>query len=172
MRVFTIRIPTTPYFKKFITKYHGHPIRINNNTPIGVVVITLLQNKKHINYKEKNKDTRFITFNDHIIATLPMDAIKYWGCNLSEDAVIQLNRYYEAFFEESLYFYVQRNIRPDGRYKGYNEAIQKFADYFGITDDDISMEGLKKMEYRYRKNIEKRNLENSRSLFGGSDLVK
>lgn len=78
-----------------------------------------------------------------------------YGLDLTDDQIIQINRAWDAQFEEELYFHVKRSIKAEGRYKGYNEAIETFAELHGIIIGiDTTFECLKKTEYRFRKNLE------------------
>lgn len=156
MKAIKIRIPTTTYIKKYLQIHYGPQIMINNHNPIGVMVIALLHKKSITAMTLALKDTRFIKFNDELICTAPWKLRYLAGIHLDDDGVIQLNRFFEASFEETLYQFVRFQITTPGRYPGYDEALNRFADRYGIElDDDISFDGLKKIEYRYRKKVEK-----------------
>lgn len=156
MKTFTIRIPTTTYIKKFLHKHYGNTIMINNHNPIGVMVIALLHKKSIAAMNLAKKDTRFIKFNDQIICLAPWQLRYQAGIHLDDDGVIQINRFFEASFEETLYQFVRFQITTYGRYPGYDEALNLFANRYGIElEFDITFDGLKKIEYRYRKKIEK-----------------
>lgn len=157
MRHFTVRLPTTNYIKKYLAKHWGDPIPINNLNPVGVMIIALLQKKSVTKMNILKKDTRFQKLTTHILAVGAFSIKDHYGIHLDEDAVIQINRFFENSFEETLYQFVRYHLIDDSRFPGYDNALYKFADYYGIEiDEDISFDGLKKMEYRFRKKFEKK----------------
>ncbi len=156
MRKFAIRVPTTRYLKKYLSRHYGHPIPINNFNPFGVMVIALMQKKSVTGLDIVKKDTRFLEYNDFIMGVGSFNLHRTAGVRLDDDAIIQINRFFEASFEETLYQFVRFNLTTHPRFPRYDQALYKFAFRYGIEfDEDISYDGLKKIEYRYRKKIEK-----------------
>lgn len=156
MKNYTIRIPTTTYIKKYLYAHYGYPIKLNNHNPVGVMVIALLQKKSVTSLNIAKKDTRFMHLNDQIVCQGQFWIADRAGLSLDDDAVIQLNRFFEASFEETLYQFVRFQITTPGRYPGYDKALNLFAENYGIElEEDITFDGLKKIEYRFRKKHEK-----------------
>ena len=154
---FTINIPTKPYLAKYIASRYGHPVKLNNNTLMGIVVLSLLQKKICSHIPLRLKHLQFRTFTSEITCLAPWSYMNDYGVDLSDDQIIQLNRAWDAQFDEELYYHVKRSIKTEGRYKGYNEAIESFAQINGIViGEDTTFECLKKTEYRFRK--EKENI--------------
>lgn len=158
---FTINIPTKPYLAKYIASRYGHPVQLTNNTLLGIVVLSLLQKKVCTHQNLREKHLQFRSFTAQITCLAPWRYMYSYGVDLSDDQIIQLNRAWDAQFDEELYYHCQRNIKKAGRYKGYQESIELFADIHGIViGEDTSFECLKKTEYRFRKSLEK-NLSNN-----------
>jgi hypothetical protein len=124
---------------------------------VGVMILAMLQKKSVTSMNLVKKDTRFLRLNDHIIAVGAFSVSNHYGIHLDDDAIIQINRFFENSFEETLYQFVRYHLIDDSRFPGYDAALYKFANAYGIEiDEDISFDGLKKMEYRFRKKFEKR----------------
>jgi len=154
-KLFTIRVPTKAYLKKYITARYGHPIRISNATLIGVMIFSMAQKNITTNLNTNKKDLKFKFFNDLLLFRAPISEVRTIGLGLTSDAVIQLNRFFEAHFEDDLYTWCQAHIKSSGRRKGYDKAIYSFADkYFIDLYSDITFDALKQTEFRYRKAIE------------------
>lgn len=75
------------------------------------------------------------------------------------DHFIQINRYFEAIFEEHLYFWVLNRIDRNKRRSGYQEAIETFMDRYNLHQT-TNFDTLKKIEFRFREEL-KKNYEKS-----------
>ncbi|THU34230.1 hypothetical protein FAM09_24745 [Niastella caeni] len=162
---FTINIPTKPYLAKYIASRYGHPVMLNNNTLLGIVVLSLLQKKvcTHLNLRDQH--LQFRTFTTQITFLAPWRYMSHFGVDLSDDQIIQLNRAWDSQFDEELYYHCLRSINHASRYKGYNEAIEQFAENHGIIIGvDTTFECLKKTEYRFRRTLEENLSRNVLSI--------
>jgi hypothetical protein len=97
------------------------------------------------------------------------------GSELSREHIVFINRYLEAQFEEELYkycsWYTSVKVDANKRNQGYKDAIHSFAEQFNIDllgdinhdgtqkQPDISFDGLKRKELRYRGRLEKSKVE-------------
>lgn len=94
---------------------------------------------------------------------------KQLGSKLIKDEIIMINSYLEQSFQKDLYYhcqlFMQHYPKASGRDMGIKDAIYSFAERFGLEIDgtmkdgkmdfkDISYEGLKRMEWRYRSKLE------------------
>lgn len=159
-KTYTVTLPVSPYIHDFITHLYGNPLSIDNKTFIGVFLIGVLE-KSFINdnLPEKDSDYRLSFFTEKILCRAPMSMKYDYGNLINRDKIIVINRLFEKMFEERLYFYVQNNIKKNARYPGYKEAIELFAKQYNINlYNTVSMDCLLKMEYRYRKEIIKKEL--------------
>lgn len=160
---FTVKIPTSAYIKVYIESQFGSPVPINNKNIIGIYLVGLLEkNNFRIAMNPKEKNLRFQKLKENIKCEAPISVMKDIGWHLREDHIIQINRFFEEHFEHELYMFVKRNTIPGSRYLGYKQAIHLFANEKNIEiEKHISYEGLKKMEYVYRKRIKKNFVESS-----------
>lgn len=156
-RTFTVTIPAKAHIAKYAALRYGSPIRINNTTTLGALMVGLLQ-KPNFNtcYPVSKKDIRFLYLTQSIQF---IGDIRDWyiiGSTLTDEHIIQVNTFLENDFADRLSVFVWSQMNHQARYKGINEAIEQFARHYNIIiDTDISFEGLKKMEYRRRKDVEK-----------------
>ena len=160
-KTFSVQIPTSPYLKHFICKEFGHPIQINNQSLIGVFMIGILEKQNfHVHMPQEQKNYRYLYFTEKITCIAPLSLIRNFGFTVKEDHVIQLNRFFEEYFDHELYLYVKRNTKQGHRYAGYKQAIESFAALYHIVlEETISFEALKKMEYRYRIKKENKSVD-------------
>ena len=156
MKSFTFRLPVKKYIQKYLTTMYGPTIPATMETDIGFVVLNTLASRlesqvcRGYNKQFDNGKNGDITF------TIPFHYFYLTKKELSIHTAILLNRYFENKFEEELSRFVHsRNTEGWGKYK---KAIEDFAAFYNIEiEEDISFDGLKKMEYRHRK----KNIENS-----------
>lgn len=161
---FGITIPTKSYLRKYIHTRYGYPVQINNKTLIGVVILAILEKKKAY-YRGSRSAMQgvYSSYCDKVELSIPKSYItgNIYGLNVSTEKAIMVNRYFEQQFIEDLYNFCRYNLTDSGKHPGYDVSIYKFAERHKIEIDvDITFEALKKMEYRYRKNIEKKDDEN------------
>lgn len=151
MKHYKIHLATKPYLKKFLHAIYGDPLFIDPATDFGDIIITKLSSDLHCNLDKHDIDVRMNRLTDKVTMFLP---IHWWyklKCNqLSQHQVIRINRYFENVFEKEMHEVVQRAHSWMGIERQI--AIECFAENHKIElDKDITFEGLKKMEYRYRQ---------------------
>jgi hypothetical protein len=151
--IYTVTIPTSPYIKSFVTAIYGNPVAISNKNPLGSFLIGVMT-KRAIDVKciREKKDIRFKFFIDALTCIAPWSQMDNYGYHLTENHIIQINRWLENIFEERLYFYVQSRINQNSRYAGYDKAYEAFINEYNMPEN-VSVELLKKIEYRFRKKI-------------------
>jgi hypothetical protein len=157
---FTVQIPVSPYVKKFVVAEFGNPVRISNYNFFGIFIIGVLQKENfstRLTFNKKN--LRYNHFTEKITCVAPISLIRNLGYHVSDDHIIQINRFFEYCFDRELYYFVKQNTNTNTRYAGYKQAIEKFAFHYDIhIENEVSFEALKKMEYRYRKTIIKKSV--------------
>lgn len=156
-RTFTVTIPAKAHIAKYAAIRYGSPIRIANTSTIGSLLIGLLNKPGfHSERSLYKKDIRFKYFTSNIECIADIADWYKIGSSLSDEHIIQVNTFLENDFADRLSVFVWSQMQHNSRYKKINEAIEQFALYYKINIDvDITFEGLKKMEYRRRKELEK-----------------
>lgn len=152
MQLYSIRIPAKPYIAKFAHRRYGFPVLINNSTALSALIRGLLHkpgfNIKHSCTKE---NLRLRYFTGAIQCAAPISQMPQIGYALTTDHIIQINAFLEEDFKERLQLFVAKTANWDQRRSGIDQAIEAFALYYNIIlDEEISFDGLKKMEYRAR----------------------
>lgn len=159
-RIYTVTIPTSPYVKAFISQLYGNPIRINNKTTIGSFLIgTLSKTSVPAKHTQESRDLRFKFFIDELTCVASLSDMPVYGFHLTENHIIQVNRYLENIFDEQLYFYVQRRINAGSRYAGYDKAYESFVTEYNMPEN-VTVDLLKQIEYRFRKKLLKKSIAN------------
>ena len=127
-------------------------MQLNYRSILGTVILCVLSKDYFsINMNSKKKEYRLDGFKDEIVFTSTLNTMFYKGHSLSPDKIIAINRYLEDLFIEDLYRYCKDNIKMRDWRPGIEQAICNFCDIHGIEiDTDITLDALKKAEYRYR----------------------
>jgi hypothetical protein len=126
-------------------------------TDIGYVVLNTLASRLEFQVSRGYNKTFGTSREADITFTIPYH---YWYLTkkeISPQTCILLNRYFENKFEEDLSTHVlMMDTEGHGKYK---KAIESFAKLYNIEiDEDITFDGLKQMEYRFRKKNIKKSL--------------
>lgn len=151
MQVFTFQLPVKKYIQKYLNTLHGETIPAVMDTDLGFVVLMTLSSRLEGKVCRGYNDTFFWdnSYKGQVTFTVPYHYFYLTKKELSKQTCIMLNRYFETKFEEDLSRFIDNFTVRGGKYK---MAIRAFAENYGIEIDvDISFEGLKKMEYRFRK---------------------
>lgn len=153
---YTVHLPVKPYIKKFVETIEGPQLRYTGTSPLCRIVCAYLENKSSTGLSAAQKADALSKRTTSIQITVPMRCMYTIGASLSPDGILQANAYLQDEFERAVsHFLRQYTKSKEGRYKGYKDAIQAFADFYNIVlEDDITYEGLKKLEYRFRKKEE------------------
>jgi hypothetical protein len=162
VKTFALTIPTKSYIRKYIHRRYGYPVILNHKHLFGSVVLSYLQKKVYTSGATSIHQATYSTYRDRVEMVIPQSYIikNIHGLNIPLEKAIVVNRYFENQFEEDLYHFCKYNLTKNGKHPGYDVAICQFADRHAIEFDvDITFEALKKMEYRFRKNLEKKDYE-------------
>ena len=156
MSHYTVTVPVKPYIRKFVNYIEGDPILSSDQSRIWMIIRPCLEKSFCSGLSKKQIANQTLAFTDKITIHIPISKMRLYGHSVSVASIILINRILENDFERELSNYVERSIRDHVRYKGYKEALFAFA-YENQVDleEDISFDGLKKIEYRYRTNIKK-----------------
>jgi hypothetical protein len=113
-----------------------------------------LSNKPLSGLSRKQLETSVSSRSQVLQIKVPLNSknLRTVGYYIREDNVVLLNRFLEECFETALRQFISEGAKGEGRYVGYKDAYYAFAEAYNIIiDEDISFDGLKKIEYRSRK---------------------
>lgn len=155
---FVVNIPVSPYILKYATLRYSQPLRLDNSSLLGTVVYSLLSKPRFDSRTPlKDRNLQYSFYTQKLQCVAPISMLYDIGNGITDDHAIQINRFLEKDFEERMHIYVSKNIVEGKRRCGYYKAIEEFANHYNIIiDTDISLEGLIKIHYRYRKRQEKK----------------
>lgn len=164
---YSVSLPVKPHVKKFVQSLEGNTIYWKGTSPLCMILRAFLVNKTPIGYSSSRLHNAVSCRRSIITMYVPISKMGTVGTYISPDNVILINRLLEDWFEKTFLSFVQVQVKKDGRYRGYKDAIESFVALYNIdVEEDISMDGLIKMEQRSRKKVSKNISTPVHSLFG------
>jgi hypothetical protein len=154
MNHYSIHLPTKPFLGKWLLSQYGTDdgvIILDPSTDFGDIIITKLSSDLHSKLDPSDLASRL----QHMTATLTIKVPMTWMRRMkqidpTQHQAVSLNRYFENMFIREMCDIVQRAFVFSSIDR--QTSIECFAHNHGIIlEKDISFEGLKKMEYRFRK---------------------
>ena len=157
---FSLMFFTKPYLKKYLQSTYGSPVYLTKTNRLGMVLSAMMQRPERIHRKKHEIVVRLDKFTTVMEIMLPDNLKKSWRpCDLGEEQVITINKFFELQFCEELYQDVARAIVYKVELK---KSIRAFCHRHMIlteqNDEDISMDAIIKKERRYRREKELRAL--------------
>lgn len=174
MKSFTFRLPVKKHIKKFLSTKFGDTIPAQMNTDIGFVVLNTISSRIESQVARGYNKVFANTYQAEITFIIPFHYFYLTKKEVSINTCILLNRYFENRFEEEFCSWMEgKNEYGRGgfnRWLGtYRKGIEEFCRKYNIEiEDDISYDGLRKIEYRHRKknnNLFPCGLSHSKNLF-------
>ena len=151
---YTVSLPVKAYIKKYVATVEGYPINYSSNNMLCMIVRAYLQNKCRSGLSKQQLQTAVASRNECVEIKIPRSEknIRTIGTYISSDNIILINRFLEFWFEAALHEFIRNYTKGNiGRYRGLKDAYVAFADHYNIIlEEDISFEGLKKIDYRNR----------------------
>ncbi|HYC27334.1 MAG TPA: hypothetical protein VEB42_00945 [Chitinophagaceae bacterium] len=149
-------LPVKPYIKKYVETVEGSPIPYKGTSLLCKVVRAYLQNKNSTGLSEIQKKAALSLRTSSIEIVVPMNKMNIVGITLSDDGILHINAYLQDVFERAVCDFIKRYTGNKlGRYKGYKAGIEDFAKLYNIDlEEDLTYDGLQKLEYRFRKKEE------------------
>lgn len=152
---YSVSLPVKAYIKKYIHTIEGSPIRFDSNSMLCMIIRAYLQSKAKSGRSRQELISAVSIRRERLEIQIPKTKknISVIGLHIKEDNIVLINRYLEELFEQELHRFINQYIQSaEGRYKGYKEAYFSFAELYNIVlEEDITFDGLKKLEYRNRK---------------------
>lgn len=146
---YVLKVPVKKHLQKFIHSQEGFPINNREQSFVWHIIRPYLQYKvlSGHRYDDINK-----SFPGYISINIPKSNVRVYGIYPRMSTIGFINKVLSMHFGRELSFYVTNFLTREGRYRGYNSAIESFCQLHNIIiEEDISLDALKKMEFRYRK---------------------
>lgn len=151
---FTLKILTKPYLKKYIHSLYGRTVIFSTSNQFGTIIMALLDKPNVIRQSKEKIKVQLNEYDAELLIFCPIWFIKknMYGFDISENHMLALNKYIEQRFTEDLYkfCYIMNKCGVS-----LEDAIDEFCKCHQIElDEDITLDALKKKEYRYRKHLD------------------
>jgi len=139
----TLMIPVKPYVKHYLEINYGNPVDFSYHRHLYTHVRRMLITPKHRSdtvYSDKMK--RFSTF---VRVMISEDDVFRHGCEISKTDIVHFNNIFTYYIKFMMRTLVGLRVAMGGSSK---EAIQKFQDRYGFTEDVWPYESIAKDFYR------------------------
>ncbi len=156
-KYYSVKVPIKPYLKKYVHRLYGNELFANRSTALGAFLCLSLEKNVYEN-RNPTRQEKKILFTDTLQFYINEWQFAGIGYDVPPASVVIINSFIDSLFSESLYQYCTNHSgEASHRYKGYNKAYYKFCIDYGLEPDvDITMDALKKKEYRYREHLKKK----------------
>lgn len=147
----SIHLPVTPAIKKYLTVRVGENYTVRFEDWFGGIVLSVLENtgSKHgqLVNKRENTATEEFTF------TISLSYAEKNGFIILPKHEVLINNIIEDIFRKEMY--IQALINKKCYKIEYHTTFSNIMDVYDITDDDLTMDAVKKEFIRKRADIEK-----------------
>lgn len=168
------RIPMRPHLRKFLAKVErlstNQALALTSGSAISYFMNFLFCNKSEIIEAEQRYHTKRTaeqldkSFSDLLNVQISVNLQVHNRIFISADSIVCLDRFIDKMMKERLMDRVER--RPADMTE--KDCILAFMDEYGITEDDISFDALKKAVQRLREKDKKAVFDlQSRPSFSG-----
>lgn len=148
----SLHIPVNPVVKKIFEKDFGNPYRLSTKQSIGRTLLGILAISKSGYNKYPGKQT--------ITIILSIYYFNQYGIKgINEENIAHLSKYIEDKFRERLFLFLDSRLSLKNKITRtskekpimkINDSILEFLKSYNLTEDEISLEALKKKYYRLR----------------------
>ena len=158
----TLNIPLKAYLKKYLTQKYGNTHSVSRRSWLGRYLIDLLDKNYRKNKSDINKE-------DFYQLSIPSSVVKEVGFDISATKLKHLGEMIDKVFLNDLYSYIEVSV--GSKLKFYNEehesinkqntlcAISQFLKFYGITEDEKSLDSIYRGFYRDRKSDKNKQLQ-------------
>ncbi|MEL7118619.1 MAG: hypothetical protein AAFO07_04240 [Bacteroidota bacterium] len=153
MKRITVGIPMKSYLKKYALWRAGYPdkdiIDVSNDSNISLVASSLLSGKMvYTRQYHTDEDNKLGSYNDELLVRVKINHYNHLMLFYTRDGVRTFNKFVYQSFHDTLLDYILWN-KSD--FVPQKETIRKFLNMLEIQEDEISLDSIKKSNYRLRK---------------------
>jgi hypothetical protein len=163
-QLYSVVLPVKSYVRKYVAAVEGDPVYFTSSSALCMIVRAYLENSQKTLLSREQMTHYQSSRTDKITLLVPMRKMHAIGHIISPDNLVLINRFLEDCFERALRHHVEAYTALQvGRYKGFKDAYESFATLYGlellgsINDQgaeippDITFDGLKKIDFRFRQ---------------------
>lgn len=169
---YTVSLPVKPYILKYVQTVEGSTAIEFKGTSMLCIILRafLLNQKQYTGYTREKLKAAVSVRTAELKFVVPVNRMNQVGTEIDPNGVVVMNRLLEEFFDRAFLKFMKDRTKKEGRYRGYKEAYYAFADLYNIEiEEDITFDGLKKMDQRLRDKQKDDNNKNGPNFF--SNLV-
>ncbi|WP_300685501.1 hypothetical protein [Chryseobacterium sp.] len=146
----TINLPVSPAIKKYLTTRLGNNYHLTNNDWFGIIFLNMLENKNNKYYEFIGKKTtnRIETFP----ITISLSMADKNGFIIRAKHETQINKIIDDVFRQDMYIQALINKKEYGI--EYQTSLSNILDAYDITDEELTIDSLKRDFIRKRADIE------------------
>jgi hypothetical protein len=149
---YSVSLPVKPYILKYVQTIEGSPLEFRGSSMLCMIIRAFMENKSYTGLSQNQLQTAVSSRTAKLEILVPIKKMYTIGASLRPDGIVLINQFLEEWFERALIKFMDSAVKKEGRYKGYRDAYYAFASAYGIDlEEDITLDGLKQMEYRLRK---------------------
>lgn len=155
------RIPVRPHLKKFLHKAErikaDAPLHLTSGSAIAYFMNLLFCNKSAIIeaeqrfHSKRSPEALDKTFSETVSVIISANLQLHNRIFISADSIVALDRFLDKMMKERLMDRVERRSASQTE----KDCILAFMDEYGMTEDDISFDALKKAVQRTREKDKK-----------------
>jgi hypothetical protein len=151
LRPVLLSLPVKPYILKFLTRHLGRDYQLSNCDLYGIHLFNLL--------RQERDHRQYDNFLARYTAQFPVNIVPYMitdrGCkNFTALTIVKFNVFAEEIFYKEFHDFVQFRVEETGM--PAKAAIERFSIKFGLVEDDVAFETLKRNWNRYWQKEKKR----------------
>lgn len=159
-KTYFVSIPVKAYVKKYVATVEGSPIEFSSNSMLCTIIRAFMENKNYTGLSQSQLETAINSRTEKLQISIPIKKMYTIGTTIRQDGIIFINRFLEDCFDKALAKFMKEHTKKNGRYRGIQEALIAFAECYNIelyedmitgAKPDITLDGLKQMDYRLRK---------------------
>lgn len=146
----TIHLPVTPAIKKYLEGRFGKNYHLSLDDWFGCILVNIFENKNYRNYSIQDKKQKRKTETYDITMSTSMAEKNGFIVEMKHEYLI--NNIIDSIFREDLY--MQCLVNKKEFQIEYQTTINTVFDMYDITEDDYSVESIKRDLTRKREKIE------------------
>lgn len=153
VKYFRIGIKVEPYVKKYVESIYGEFMVISMKNPASMVIYGFLtkKNMSVLPEKQENIDSKSVKLTSSIYIGIQRKDTYRHGIYVNPKAHFMINRFFAQRITENIHI-LANSYQSIGKTRV--EAIENFCKLYNIEiDEDVSMDALKKNDYRFGENI-------------------
>lgn len=155
MQFFSIHLPVKGYIKKYLQQKYGCPLTLSANDVFSDVFTAMLLVPLPVRSPRCQLDQQLNRLDHKLSVKMPIDLLYRMPSEPNQHSTYRLNKYFENMFREEFCENVDRLVQFAALER--QVAIEHMATRYHLEIDvDTTLDALKKMEYRYRKEKEEK----------------